>query len=30
MINGMLQPARVAFVLDKTPHLIHLRFTIAL
>src|SRR6267143_140855 len=30
MINGMPQPALVAFFADKTPHLIHLGFPSAL
>jgi hypothetical protein len=27
MINGMPQPALVAFLADKAPHFIHLGFT---
>src|SRR6266851_62394 len=30
MVNGMPQPAGIAFVADKRPHLIHLRFACAL
>ena len=30
MVNGMPEPAWVAFVPDKRPHLIHLRFACAL
>jgi hypothetical protein len=26
MVNGMPEPAWIAFVADKRPHLIHLRF----
>ena len=30
MVNGMPEPAWVAFVADKRPHLIHLRFASSL